>query len=230
MRRVVDWQNPGDTVPVDGGAMVLWAPVLRWHCRGTALGVRVLAAEPIPLPDEEPSEEPASAIARLLAATRSTGAQLILLAPTAAFSVARISMVEGVRLFAVTTESDVACWDAALALGQPVYGLRGRVVADVLNDHPASVLSSLAYGQFVCEDGLTVSSLREDRSGAELTVERDAELCAVLAGGFETGQVRGRTLAWRDQGHERVVRLVARDGTATAFTQPRFIAPLRTHA
>ena len=195
MRRIVDWLAPGDVVPVDGGELSLWAPVLRWRCRETMLALRVLAAEPLALPDEEPSEDPASAIARLLAAMAGTGAQLLLLEPATALGLSRIAFAEGVRLFAVQTEADLACWDAQLALGQPVYGVRGRVVADVLSNHPASVLSSLAYGQFVCEDGLSVTSLTEDRTGAALTVERDAELCAVLAGGFETGHCRGRSLA-----------------------------------
>jgi hypothetical protein len=232
MRMDVLWREPGDQLVVRGepGEQVLWAPWIHWRCQGIELRVRVIGAEPVPLPDPEPSEPPEGAIARLAAAVAGTGTQILLLNPGQAFGPTRISFCEGARLFAVDTEADLACWDAMLGLGQPVYGLRGRVIADVLSPHPASVLSSLAYGQFVCEDGLGITHLSEDRGGAVLEVERPAELCAVIRGGFETGTVSGTRLAWTDQGSEGSVRLVARAGAAMALTQPRFVAPRGKHA
>lgn len=232
MRKEVWWREPGDELPVrgEGGERVLWAPWIRWQCQGTELSLRVIGVEPIALPEPEPSEPPEGAIARIAAALAGTGAQILLMNPGVAFGTARIGFCAGARLFAVETEADLACWDALLALGQPVYGLRGTVVADVLSPHPASVLSSLAYGQFVCEDGLRISHLSEDRTGVVLEVDRESQLWAVIRGGFETGGVTGTRLAWVDQGGEGSVRLVARAGEAMALTQPRFVAPRGKHA
>jgi hypothetical protein len=186
----------------------------------------VVFPEALPLPVAEASEPVAGALARIHQAIQGTGALLILRNPAAAFGPSRMSFADGVRLLAIESEEDEACWDVALTLARPVYGLRGAIRCQVLQPHPASVLSALAYGLFVCEESLSLSSLQEDRSGVSWQCERDdATASVIIRDGFEVASIPGRGGSWSDSGKEGYVRVVIRAGTAACWTQPRFVAP-----
>jgi hypothetical protein len=204
----------------------LWTRRIDWICRDRRLDLQVLAAEPLPLPEPESSEPVEGAVARIVGALAGSGALALLRDPAAAFGVERIAFAEGLRLFSIASPEDEACWDAALTLGLPIYGLRGAIACEVLRPHPASVLSALAYGQFICEEGLTLGALHEDRSGVAWRTEAaDAEATVVIRGGFEVGRIQGTSGSWRDQGNEGYVRVVVRSSQGACWTQPRFIAP-----
>jgi hypothetical protein len=206
----------------------LWAERLRWTCRGTVLDLRILAAEPLVLPPAEPSEPVESAVARILQAIAGHGALVLLLNPAEAFGPDRITFTEGVRLFAIARPDDLACWDATLSRGQPTYGIRGTLACDVLTPRPAGVLSALAYGLFVCEEGLQLTAFAEDRAGVSWTcADPAAEATVIVRGGYEAARLPGPTGAWKDLGNEAYVRLVIRTPTGACFTQPRFIGPRR---
>ncbi len=218
----------------------LWHHRDRWMCADAEhgsrpLAFRLLAAEPLAVPEPEPSEAVISALARLVRATQGSGALVMLDAPAATFAMDRLHGAEGVRLFGIGTEPDVAAWDGLLALGQPVYGVRGRLTVDVLRPHPASILSALAYGLFTADEGLLPDGLREDRTGITYQVDRPTTASVVIRHGYEAAILRGaadQPVTWRDQGNELVVRLVISDGRGgTCWTQPRFVAAAaKSHA
>jgi hypothetical protein len=217
----------------EGRLGALWSAPLRWTCRGTLLDLRVIAAEAVVLPDAEPSEPVESAVARVLQAIAGQGALLAVLNVGEAFGPDRITFTEGVRLFAISTPADVGCWDAALSRGLPVYGLRGTIAADVLTPRPTGVISALAYGLFLCEEGLRLTHFNEDRAGLTWTcAESDAVATVVARGGFEIATIPGPTGSWQDLGNEAYVRVVVRRGDGACWTQPRFISPKKsgTHA
>jgi hypothetical protein len=217
-----------DTVRIAGPAGplgVLWTSVLAWRCQGQLLQLQLLAAEPVALPAYEASEPASGALARLQQALLRHGGLLVLRNPAAAFSPERIALASGVRLFAVADPADEACWDAALSLGQPVYGLRGVISCSVATAHPAAVISALAYGNFCCEEGLTLERLEEDRSGVRLAARLPIAAAVIVRGGFEAARLQGAEVRWDDQGNEGYVRVVARATGGCCWTQPRFIAP-----
>lgn len=203
----------------------LWAMPLVWACREQTLELTVIGAEPLALPAPEPSEPAVGAIARLLKALAGTGALVLLRNPAAAFGVERIAFSDGVRLFAISTEADEACWDAALSLGQPVYGVRGLIACEVWRPHPATVLSALAYGQFTCEEGLRLSGLAEDHVGVRYVAAVDAVGTVIIRHGFEAARLVGSRGDYRDRGNEAYVRVVVRAAGGACWTQPRFISP-----
>lgn len=220
-------ESLADSVPIAGAEGGLWQARLLWQCRDALLDLRVLAAEPLELPTAEPSEPVAGAIARVVAATTGNQALLLLANPAQALGPARIALAEGVRLFAIASEADLACWDALLALGVPVYGVRGTLVVELVRARPANLLSALAYGGGLCCEGLEPLSLVEDRSGVGWTLPDEGEGVVIVRQGFEVARIAGREGAWIDRGTEAYVRLELRSSSGTCWTQPRFIAPRR---
>jgi hypothetical protein len=222
----------GDAVPVAGGseAVALWQARLAWNCRGTPLDLRILAPEALPLPAAEPSEPVAGAIARCVQVFAGSGALLLLANPAVALGPARIAFAQGVRLFAIATAADEATWDAALALGQPVYGVRGTVVAEVLRPRPANLLSALAFGAFHCAEGLDCR-IEDSPRGVVWTCDRAVAASVLGKGGFEVAHHDGPAGSYQDRGNECVVRVVLRtDDGGACWTQPRFIGPVSPEA
>lgn len=226
MRARLEWDDEAGTVRA--GGTVAWSVRLAWCCRGTPLALRVIAEEPVPLPGEDPGLPVETALAGVLAATVGRGALVALLDPVAAFGRERIAFAAGCRLVGIADEPALACWDALLALGQPSYGLRGAVVVEMARAVPSALIAALAYGAFICEEGLSATTLCEDRAGVELEVDRPADFSVLARGGFPVQASRGTCLSWRDRGGEGVVRIeaVADDG-GRLWTQPRLVAPRR---
>ncbi len=220
--------QPGEyELPVfaaDGRRAALWASRQDWRCSDHLLRLLILGPEPIALPMSEPSEPAAGAVARLDRAVRGQGGIIALLNPAEAFGPERIAFAEGIRLFAITDPADEACWDAMLSLARPVYGLRGTISCDCLSLHPGALISALAYGNFVCEEGLTLEAFDEHRAGVDWRAGVDTEASVIVRGGFEASRVSGRSVAWRDRGSEGYVRMVIRGGGGALWTQPRFVA------
>ena len=220
--------QPGDNVlpvfAVDGRRVALWASRQDWTCSDHLLRLLILGPEPIALPPPEPSEPAVGAVARLDRAVRGLGGIIALLNPAEAFGLERIAFAEGIRLFGITEPADEACWDAMLSLARPVYGLRGTIACDCVSLHPGALISALAYGNFVCEEGLTLAAFDEHRAGVNWRADVDTEAAVIVRGGFEAARVFGRTVAWRDRGSEGYVRLVIRGGGGAVWTQPRFVA------
>jgi len=217
----------GDSVPIDGADGALWQARLEWQCSDARLDLRVLAAEPVDMPEAEASEPVAGAIARVVAATKGSHALILLANPNEALGPARIALADGVRLFAITQEADLACWDAALALGVPVYGVRGCLVADLVRARPANLLSALAYGGALCCDGLEPVALLEDRHGVRWTLPVPGEGAVIVRQGFEIARIAGSEGQWIDRGNEGYIRMELRTAAGNCWTQPRFIAQRR---
>ncbi len=209
----------------DGATARLWTSVLSWRCQDRLLELQALAAEPVALPEGEPSEPASGAIARLQQALHAHGGLLLLRNPAAAFAPERIALASGVRLFAIAATADEACWDAALSLALPVYGVRGVVACEVSSTHPAAVISALAYGNFCCEEGLSLARLAEDPAGVGLAGREPITASVIVRGGFEAACLSGEEVRWDDRGNEGYVRVVARGPSGTCWTQPRFVAP-----
>jgi len=211
----------------DGTAIALWAHTGAWPCRERPLEFSVLAAAPIALPAAVAGEPVPGAIARLAHAALAGGGLLLLRAPGTAPGREQIAFAAGVRLFAITSAIDEACWDAALSLGLPIYGVRGRVVCAVRRPSPQALIAALAYGGFTCEDGLALARLDEDRAGVRWQVVDPGaiETTVVVRGGFPAARLTGPTGEWRDRGNEGYVRLVVSGPGGCCWTQPRFIAP-----
>ncbi|HEX3135408.1 MAG TPA: hypothetical protein VHX44_17725 [Planctomycetota bacterium] len=207
-------------------ACTLWTHVVRWRCKDAELAIQVIAPEAIDLPIAEASEPAPGALARLTQALMGSGGLLLLRNPALAFGAQRIAFSQGVRLFAIADAANEACWDAMLSLGQPVYGVRGIIACACRTAHPGAVISALAYGTFTCEEGLAVSVLDESRQGVKWTLPAAADTAVIVRDGFEAGRISGTTGEWQDRGSEGFVRLVMRSPVGTAWTQPRFIAPV----
>ncbi|GEM_PF-3577487 len=212
----------------------LWTRVLEWTCRDQLVQLQVLSADEIVLPESEASEPVIGAIARLRQALHGSGGLLILRNPHGTFGLERIALASGVRLFAIASSADEACWDAALSLAQPVYGLRGTIACDTTRVHPAAVISALAYGNFVCEEGLRLERLDEDRTGVRVIAGQPIEATVIVRGGFEAARLNGNDLRYDDRGTEAYVRLVLHSAQGRCWTQPRFVqarpGPGRSHA
>lgn len=219
----------GNHLPIRDAAgrtmATLWRQRLDWQCSDGPLAVLVLATAPLPLPAPESTEPVVSALARIHQAVIPAGGFLLLPRPSAAFAPERITLAAGVRLFGITTDADVACWDAALAVGMPVFGVRGTVVTSVTRPDALALLSALAYGNFLCEDGLSLTRCDETPLGVDIEATEAVEATVVIRGGFEAARLAGRSIAWRDRGQEGTVRLVVRGPAGTCWTQPRFVAP-----
>lgn len=220
----------GEALSVSGAPqpLALWHRRLAWRCREVPLDLRVLAAEPIALPEPEPSEPVPGAIARVVAAISGQGALILLANPAAALGPQRMAFADGIRLIGIASEADLACWDALLALGQPSYGVRNEVVCEVINPRPAGLLSTLAYGVFYCHDGLEPLILDETPQGVAWTMDRNVEAAVIGRGGFELASLSGPNGRYADTGQEGTVRVALRSPQGSCWTQPRFIAPRRT--
>lgn len=217
----------GDRCPIDGGpdGLELWHARLAWTCRGTPLDLRILAVEPLPLPEPEPSEAVAGAIARCLRACAGNGALVLLANPAAALGPERIALAEGVRLMAIASPEDEACWDALLALGQPCYGVRGSLAVEVLRPRPANLLSALSFGVFYASEGLDPTALDESPRHVAWTCAEAVEAEVVGRQGFTLARLAGPVGRYDDRGNEGVVRVVLRSSVGSCWTQPRFVAP-----
>lgn len=214
--------------------LTLWRFSARWQCSDALLDFRVLGCEEIALPEPEPTEPVVGALARLVRWTRGTGALILLVNPAEAVGVEHIPVTEGVRLFGVTNDADVRCWDALLSTGQPVYGVAGTATLEVQSVKPTSAISALAYGLFTSDCGLTLSGLHEDRTGVVYVCERATTAGVIIRGGFEGGELHGgpgAQVTWKDRGNEGYARLLIADADGRyCLTQPRFIVQARPHA
>ena len=217
-------ENELPVLAADGRRAVLWAHRQDWPCSDHLLRLLILGPEPIDLPVPEPSEPAAGAVARLDRAVRGHGGIITLLNPAESFGLERIAFAEGIRLFGVAAPADEACWDAMLSLARPVYGLRGTIVCDGQSLHPAALISALAYGNFVCEEGLMLAAFDEHRAGVTWRAAVDTQATVIIHGGFEAAHLTGSDVSWRDRGSEGYVRLVIRGGGGAVWTQPRFVA------
>jgi hypothetical protein len=217
----------GDVCQVSGGpdGLHLWHARLQWTCQGTLLDLRVLAPEPISLPTAEETEAVPGAIARCVRACAGNGALLLLANPAEALGTERIALAEGVRLFAIASEADAACWDALLALGQPCYGIRDRLAVEVLRPRPANLLSALSFGVFYAHDGLEPLSLEESPKHVAWTCAGPVQAEVLGKRGFTLAESVGPAGRYDDRGNEGVVRVVLRAGGQSCWTQPRFVAP-----
>lgn len=217
----------GGSCPVAGGppGLALWHAHLNWTCDGTPLDLRVLAAEPVALPEPEASEPVPGALARCVRACAGSGALLLLANPAAALGTGRIALAEGVRLMAIADPADEACWDALLALGQPCYGVRGALQVEVLRAQPASVISALSFGVFHASDGLVPDLIEESPRHVAWQCSEQVEAEVLGRAGFPLARSTGPSGRYDDRGNEGVVRVVLRAGGRSCWTQPRFVAP-----
>ena len=235
MRLTADLLATDSSLPLhnDQGkvCVTLWRHAARWKCSDAILDFRVLGCEEVPLPEPEPTEPVVGALARLLRWTRGAGTLIMLVNPAEAVGVEHIPVTEGVRLFGVTTEADVRCWDALLSTGQPVYGVAGTATLEVQSLKPTSAISALAYGLFTSDCGLTLTGLHEDRTGVVYACDRPTTASVIIRGGFEGGELRGAAseqVAWKDRGNEGYARLAIHDEAGNfCLTQPRFIVQAR---
>lgn len=195
-----------------------------WTCRGTRLDARVIAAGEVPaLPAPEPSEPVPGALARLALALRGTRALLWLANPAEALGPA-IPLAEGARLVGIGSDADLACWDAAIALGMPLYGVRGTLAMDLVRPTVEGALAALAYGGFRCEEGCSPLAIDEDRRGVAWRLVAPGEVAVIVRGGFEAERHVGDAGRRDDLGGEGSVRLEIRCGAGRCWTQPRFVA------
>lgn len=222
----------GDSVPLVGTGVAegaaLWRQRLEWMCDGRRLDLWVIAVEPVSLPEPEPTEPVPGAIARVLSHIRGNHVLTLLANPAEALGVADIRHAQGIRMFAIATEADRACWDAALGSGHIVYGIAGDAVCEVTTPRPASVISALAYGGYVACDGLVPTSLLEDRKGVTWEFATDTQVTVIIKNGFEAQRFQGKNGQWVDRGSEGCVRLEATAASGQCWTQPRFIAAARS--
>jgi hypothetical protein len=220
-------------VQADGGIRFdLWTRRMEWHCRDRRLLMQVIASEAITVPEPEVSEPVIGALARVQAALRGSGAVLVLLNPSEAVGRERIGDAEGVRAFAIANAADEACWDAALSLGYPVYGLRGLAVCEARAAAARGALAAFGYGLFTCVDGEIDVTLDEHRAGVRYSVaggDEETSATVIVRGGFEAQTIPGAAGSYADRGNEGYVRLVVRTSSGTCWTQPRFIAPSVAH-
>ena len=227
MRVHADLLTDAEWIELRPSPAKLWCGRLDWICRDVPVRLRVLCDAPLDLPAPERSEPPASAIARVLKAVAGQGALVLLENPAQALGAERIAFAEGVRLFGIGSDADVTAWDAMLSMGQPVYGVRGRLTLELDRPSALSAISALAYGLFTSDDGLTLDGLHEDRAGVGYVCASATSATVVIRGGFEAGSLRcapGATVHRPDAGNETYVRLViADDAGHRVWTQPRFV-------
>lgn len=200
-----------------------------WDCADARLEAQLLAIGPIAAPAAEASEPVTSAIARLVQVARASGALLAVGNPAAAIGPDKVGLAQGVRLFGIATEADESCWDAALSVGLPIYGLRGQLRIDLSTARRkdlSAVQMALAYGLYTCGEGLQPEQLDEDRAGVSWRFARDDVRASVIVkGGFEAAAIDGAEGAWRDRGSEGYVRLAFVAGDARCWSQPRLVVP-----
>ena len=111
-----------------------------------------------------------------------------------------------VGLLAITDGSRELCWDAALAKGLPIYGLRDELRLSMTRLRAASVLSALAFGVFDCRNGADLNQVVIDdhREGVRWSGgPQQMETTVVLREGYEIPQAAGAQGEWRDRGSRR---------------------------
>lgn len=203
----------------------LWCVRRRWPCRDAALAITILAPEPVALPDPDPALPAASALASALAAAQPRGALLVLDNPAEAFGPERIAWAAGVRLLAIASPEDEACWDALLSQGRPCYAVRGTLWVEVWRPRPANVLSALSFGAFVACDGLEPLAVEESPRHIAWRMAEAVAAEVVVRGGFVAARLAGAEGRYDDRGQEGYVRVVLRGAHGACWTQPRFVAP-----
>lgn len=209
--------------PRDAAAVGLWSRSVTWRCADGEPQWLAIAAEPVDLPVDEPSEPVPGAIARWVQWQREAGGLAVLMNPAAALPVQRLSFALGLACIGVANDADEQWWDAALGQGMPLFALRGRcrMEASAARDP----ISALRFGLFIAEDGLQVDQYAEDTTGCSWRVaDETVQASVVAAGGFEAAEL-GPEGSWQDTGREGAVRIAWRSATGVAFAQPRFVAP-----
>jgi hypothetical protein len=106
-----------------------------------------------------------------------------------------------------------------------VYGVRGTVTTSARRSDALALLSALAFGNFLCEEGLSLARCEETPQGVDIEAPDGVTATVVIRGGFEAAQLPGPRITWRDQGREGYVRLVLHGAAGRCWTQPRFVAP-----
>jgi hypothetical protein len=192
------------------------------------LAVTALAAAPLPpLPLPVGDEPVESVLAGWVAVARYPRGVLILHDPQAALGRERMPHALGCAAIALDAPGAESCWDAALSVGVPIYGVTGTIVAEAGRGGPVGLVAALAYGLFRCENGLALSSLREDRRGVAWQCPGAVAGRVIVRGGYEASVLSGEAGNWQDRGNEGFVRVVI-DGPAgpAVWLQPRMVMPL----
>ena len=137
----------------------------------------------------------------------------------------------GCGLIAITSGDRELCWDAALAKGLPIYGLRDDLILTMTRLRAASVMSALAFGVFHCVKGKAFATmqLEDERQGVTWSGgPEDLSTAVILREGYEAQRLSGPAGEWRDRGNEGVVRLrmtAPSHQGGGLWSQPRFIMP-----
>lgn len=197
---------------------------------GRELDLRLISLYPVPSESLgwSADEQVEGVITRLAHQFRYPQALLILVNPDEALGEDHMAHVMGCHLMAITSPARELCWDAALAKGLPIYGVRDELRLTMTRIRATSVLSALAFGVFDCRNGSDLSglSIEDHREGVRWAGGPESmETAIVLREGYEIPQAPGPAGEWRDRGNEGVVRLRAQAGDATLWSQPRFIMP-----
>jgi len=198
---------------------------------GAALDLRLISLEPIPAESlkTDPREGVEAAITRFAKQFRFPEALLILVNPAQALGEEHMAHAQGCGLLAIETGEGELCWDAALAKGLPIYGLRDELRMVCRRVAATSVLSALAFGVFDCRQGAELEAVQvhDDRNGVAWSGgPDDLQVSVILREGYEVHQANGPAGQWRDRGNEGVVRLrMTTPSGAKLWSQPRFIMP-----
>ena len=197
---------------------------------GRRLDLRLISLE-APAEDAllwSPDESVEGVLARLAQQFRYPQALLILANPEEALGEEHMAHAMGCGLLAIDEPSRELCWDAALAKGLPIYGIRDELRLSLTRQRASSILSALAFGVFDCRNGTALDevSVEDHREGVRWSgVPDSAQTVIVLREGYEIPQPPGAEGAWRDRGNEGVVRLRMRADDACLWSQPRFVMP-----
>jgi hypothetical protein len=214
----------------------LWRASVDWPCRGAdgravRVQARLIGTEAIALPVLALDQPVPVALAALVHAVRGHGALVALERPGEVLQQG-VGAAEGIRLLAVYDEADEAAWDALVSGGQPTYAVRDRLAMWMDQPDPSMVLSSLAFGGFICHRNLPLTHFEEDRTGVAYIADRPTTATVLIKDSFEAGRLigsPGATVRWTDGGREGVVRLCITDESGgCCWSQPRMVVPRRS--